>query len=166
MVWIMSCHHRRNPHHHRRSLAMVAEPPRDDLRASDAEREETVAALREHAGQGRLDLSELSERLDRAYESRTRAELAAVVDDFPRILPAARRESARAAERRELAGHVRAFVLVNVLLLVVWAATGAGYFWPMWPLLGWGIGVAARGRHALGPSVRRAGRHRPFSRTV
>lgn len=139
---------------------MVAEPPCDDLRASDAEREETVAALREHAGQGRLDLSELSERLDRAYAARTRADLAALVDDFPRIVPPARREAARAAERRELAGHVSAFVLVNVLLLVVWAATGAGYFWPIWPLLGWGIGVASHARQALGASVRH------FSQTV
>ena len=27
------------------------------------------------------------------------------------------------------------------LLVVIWALTGAGYFWPIWPMLGWGIGV-------------------------
>ena len=27
-------------------------------------------------------------------------------------------------------------VLATVLLVVIWAATGAGYFWPMWPALG------------------------------
>ena len=23
----------------------------------------------------------------------------------------------------------------------IWAATGAGYFWPIWVILGWGIGI-------------------------
>jgi len=32
---------------------------------------------------------------------------------------------------------------VNVALVCIWAATGAGYFWPIWPLIGWGIGVGA-----------------------
>lgn len=31
---------------------------------------------------------------------------------------------------------------VNVLLVVIWAVTGAGLFWPVFPILGWGIGVA------------------------
>jgi class 3 adenylate cyclase len=34
------------------------------------------------------------------------------------------------------------YVLVNVLLIGIWAASGGGYFWPVWPILGWGIGVA------------------------
>jgi hypothetical protein len=35
------------------------------------------------------------------------------------------------------------YVLVNSLLVVIWAVTNEGtYFWPMWPLLGWGIGLA------------------------
>jgi hypothetical protein len=28
-----------------------------------------------------------------------------------------------------------------VLLVLIWAVTGAAYFWPIWPILGWGIGV-------------------------
>jgi hypothetical protein len=28
------------------------------------------------------------------------------------------------------------------LLWVIWLITGAGYPWPVWPMLGWGIGVA------------------------
>lgn len=143
---------------------MAAEPPRDDLRASDAEREETASLLRDHAGHGRLDVAELGERLDHAYAARTRADLAAVVDDLPAIVAPGRREAARAAGRRELAGHIRTFVLVNVLLIALWAATGAGYFWPIWPLLGWGIGVASHGRQALGASARGSGHHRHASR--
>jgi hypothetical protein len=26
-----------------------------------------------------------------------------------------------------------------VLLVSIWVLTGAGYFWPVWPMLGWGI---------------------------
>jgi class 3 adenylate cyclase len=39
--------------------------------------------------------------------------------------------------------HLTVYLLVNVLLIGVWAASGGGYFWPIWPILGWGIGVAA-----------------------
>lgn len=37
-----------------------------------------------------------------------------------------------------------AYVLVNLFLIGVWYFTkGPGtYFWPMWPLMGWGIGLA------------------------
>ena len=39
--------------------------------------------------------------------------------------------------------HVTIFALVNLMLIAIWAASGGGYFWPIWPLLGWGIGVGA-----------------------
>jgi 2TM domain len=32
--------------------------------------------------------------------------------------------------------------LVNACLVGIWAVTGAAFFWPIFPLLGWGIGVA------------------------
>jgi hypothetical protein len=48
----------------------------------------------------------------------------------------------RLKEKRDFWGHVIAYILVNGLLVVIWWVTsdGAGHFWPMWPLLGWGIG--------------------------
>ena len=42
--------------------------------------------------------------------------------------------------QRNLVLHV-AYVVVNAFLVVVWAITGAGYFWPVWVMAGWGIGV-------------------------
>lgn len=33
------------------------------------------------------------------------------------------------------------YVAVNLFLVGVWAFTGRGYFWPIWVMLGWGIGV-------------------------
>ena len=41
--------------------------------------------------------------------------------------------------------HLTFYLLVNVFLIGVWAASGGGYFWPVWSLLGWGLGVAAHG---------------------
>jgi hypothetical protein len=46
-----------------------------ELRASDVDRERTVAALRHHAAVGRLSVDELSERSERAYAATTLREL-------------------------------------------------------------------------------------------
>ncbi len=48
---------------------------------------------------------------------------------------------ARIKKKREFAEHLVAYVLVNVLLIAIWAVTGAGFFWPIFVLLGWGIGA-------------------------
>jgi class 3 adenylate cyclase len=49
--------------------------------------------------------------------------------------------------------HLTLYVLVNAMLIGIWAASGGGYFWPIWPLLGWGIGLAG---HAA-PLIARQG---------
>jgi hypothetical protein len=42
------------------------------------------------------------------------------------------------------------YVIVNAFLVAVWYfSSGIGsYFWPIWPMLGWGIGVALQYFHA------------------
>jgi len=52
------------------------------LRASDAERERTAEALRHAAGDGRLTIEELDERLSSVYKAQTRAELERLVADI------------------------------------------------------------------------------------
>jgi len=54
------------------------------LRAGDADRESVAAVLRRAHEEGRLDTSELEERLARCYESKTFAELDALTTDLPR----------------------------------------------------------------------------------
>jgi class 3 adenylate cyclase len=49
--------------------------------------------------------------------------------------------------------HATVFAVVNTLLIGMWAASGAGYFWPIWVLLGWGIGL---GSHAAPLLARRS----------
>lgn len=54
-----------------------------------------------------------------------------------------RREAAvkRVKARHDFRSHLAVYAVVNALLVVIWAATGAGYFWPIWPIAGWGIGL-------------------------
>jgi hypothetical protein len=57
------------------------------IRASDAEREAVVARLQTAAGEGRLALEELAERLDRAFAAATRGELDTLTRDLPQERP-------------------------------------------------------------------------------
>jgi class 3 adenylate cyclase len=122
-----------------------------ELRASDAEREGTISALREHFAAGRLSDEEFIERSAEVYGAKTVAQLDGLVIDLPspappRPLPSPRRRSrAGRALATSVRIHLTVYLLVNLMLVVIWAVTGGGYFWPVWPLLGWGIGV---GSHA------------------
>jgi hypothetical protein len=45
-------------------------------------------------------------------------------------------------KRRDFYGHLLVYVLVNTFLVVIWAVVDAhGFFWPVFPIVGWGIGV-------------------------
>ena len=48
----------------------------------------------------------------------------------------------RITNKREFRNHALVYCAVNTLLVVVWGASGAGYFWPIWAIAGWGIGLA------------------------
>lgn len=63
------------------------EPASGALRASDAEREATVAALHLGLGEGRLDLAEADERTSAAYAARYRDELPPLLADLPTSPP-------------------------------------------------------------------------------
>jgi len=57
--------------------------PDASLRVSDAERDQTLRVLGEHAAVGRLTLDELEERSSRALAAKTRGELATLTGDLP-----------------------------------------------------------------------------------
>ncbi|MFC7583365.1 DUF1707 domain-containing protein [Nonomuraea antimicrobica] len=61
---------------------------RSELRIGDAEREQTMADLREHFAQGRLTHEELDERLDQTLAAKTVRDLAQVTADLPGQRPA------------------------------------------------------------------------------
>ncbi|HUZ39363.1 MAG TPA: 2TM domain-containing protein [Streptosporangiaceae bacterium] len=45
-------------------------------------------------------------------------------------------------KKRDFRGHLLVYVLVNAFLVVIWAVTDPhGFFWPVFVIVGWGIGV-------------------------
>jgi hypothetical protein len=63
------------------SLPGGSEPK--DLRASDRDRDRTAEILREAAGEGRLGMDELDERLNAVYAAKTYADLEPAIHDLP-----------------------------------------------------------------------------------
>lgn len=70
-----------------------------------------------------------------------------MVASAPEVLPASEeglREEAlrRLKGRRDFRAHLLAYVVVNGFLWSLWAVTTPGEFpWPIFPTLGWGIGI-------------------------
>ena len=69
------------------------EPDRASMRISDDDRHRIAEILREAAGEGRLDIDELDERLEATYAARTYADLVPITHDLP--VPASSAQSAR-----------------------------------------------------------------------
>jgi hypothetical protein len=126
-------------------------PPRPTdapaTRVSDADRARAVDLLAHHHGAGRLDLDEFDHRAAAAWNARTRADLRAQFTDLPDGPP--RGTTGRTRHPRTDPGtaiHAGVYLAVVVGLWVLWAVTGPGHPWPLYPMLGWGTGVVA---HAL-----------------
>jgi len=123
----------------------------DHLRVSDTEREHAATELREHASAGRLTMDELDGRVETALTARTQRELGALFED----LPAQPRREPSSRVRAKALGvriHAGAYLWASLAMIAIWAATGTGYFWPLWPILGWGIGVVSHtGACGFGP---------------
>jgi hypothetical protein len=47
----------------------------------------------------------------------------------------------RLKKKRDLQAHALVYVLVNAFLVAIWTVTGANFFWPVFPMAGWGIGL-------------------------
>ena len=111
-------------------------PPSADpgLRASDADREQLVDELEQHAIDGRLTTDEFEQRTGQAYEAKTVGELAALRRDLPatpRGQTLSRRQRRSDLTKRmlqETGGSAGLFVLCTV----IWLVSGAsGQFWPV-----------------------------------
>ena len=127
-----------------------------NLRVGDAERRETADRLQRHYVDGRLTAEELAERVRRATAARTRAELDAVLHALPPLFAPNTTETPsapapddtappphRRATRGDVRLHLTTYALTMLLLVVIWLiTTPGGYFWPIWPMIGWGFAVA------------------------
>jgi Domain of unknown function (DUF1707) len=101
-----------------------------DLRIGDAERDETMAQLREHFAAGRLTLDELTERIDGALAAKTQAHIDALLVDLPRSSrhPARVRQSAEDASdtARYFMAMLVLFALAALVLLAVFVQLRGG----------------------------------------
>ena len=121
------------------------------VRVGDREREKTADQLGQALAQGYLAMDEYETRLQAAFSGHTTAELHRLVADLPlaqlRRNDPRRREARRAAARRGVQVHLAAYLAMVVIVLAVWLAVGltagAWYFWPVWPIMGMGIGVVS-----------------------
>ena len=119
------------------------------VRVGDAERDRVIDQLADHHAAGRLTLAEFEDRMAAASTARTGADLAVLTADLP--APMVPQRPARPATwRLDLDPAVRTYLAVMALLWLIWLLTGTGYPWPIWPMLGWGIGVA--GHHRRSPA--------------
>lgn len=137
---------------------------RKDMRAGDSDRQAVADKLKQAMDEGRLDLAEYDERLQRAYAAKTYGDLKGLLDDLPEAnLPARakttepaptqaaplprRISSERAGQlvKAWLGGFGGIFVLGTVIWLV--SSIGSGdlqYFWPMWLLIPMVLGGLGR----------------------
>jgi hypothetical protein len=121
---------------------------RASLRASDADREQFVEALRQHHTEGRLTVEDLTERTERAYTARTLGDLDALATDLPPLQPAHPSAAPGLPPRMRPPGPERAaakarllrsslwYGILSLFLITVWALSGRDSFWPVWPILG------------------------------
>ncbi|MFC7673558.1 DUF1707 domain-containing protein [Mycolicibacterium sp. GCM10028919] len=119
------------------------------VRVGDRDREATATRLGQALAQGYLDMTEYECRVESAFTAQSRADLDALLADLPvhrmRLDDPARRAARNAAARLSVRLHLAAYALMVVIVLTVWLAValsgGTWYFWPIWPILGAGIGV-------------------------
>jgi len=119
-------------------------------RVGTVDREATVSLLTDATSQGYLDTDEFGTRTAAAYSARTRQDLQTLTADLPRDwvrrrAAAQRRDRNRAAARLGMRIHLAAYLAGSVLMIGIWLAVGiaagAWYPWPVWPILGWGLGL-------------------------
>lgn len=152
-------------------MNIMLEPP--EQYASEEEREWIAGFLRMNLAAGRLNATELEERLRNAYASRTIGDLRATLAKLPLPEPAQRQAAPvefpvsvlpfRGGHVDRRLEHTRsglfrlaiAYASTMALLVGVWLSTGMGYAWFVWPLLAGGLALAARAATLLG------GPHKP-----
>lgn len=56
----------------------------------------------------------------------------------------------RIKRKRDFQRQAVTLVAVSVLLIIIWAATGQGYFWPAFPIVAFALALATQAWHVYG----------------
>jgi len=60
----------------------------------------------------------------------------------------------RLRKKRDFVQHLAAYTMVNLVLTVIWWLTTPDvFYWPIFPLLGWGIGLAFHAIDTFAPAA-------------
>ena len=71
---------------------------------------------------------------------------------------------ARLKRKRDFGAHLFVYLVVNGFLIGIWAFIGAGFFWPVFLLFGWGIGLVLNALADARFWLRAAGGAQPWDR--
>ncbi|WP_436523986.1 DUF1707 SHOCT-like domain-containing protein [Actinoplanes sp. HUAS TT8] len=125
---------------------------REGMRAGDNDRQRVADQLKSALDEGRLDLNEYDERVQRAYSARTYGDLDGLLDDLPGTVPvqhaqiqpqspppvphpAAVRKDGHGG-RHTFGSALTAFLICTVIWAISSLSSGqAYYFWPAWVLI-------------------------------
>lgn len=126
-------------------------------RAGDADRQKVADQLRQALEDGRLTLTEYDERLGAAYGAQTFGELAPLTKDLPvQRQPVVPPPSPAPVEQQKLSRDERTLFIRRgtgwlggaSIMTGIWGiqsftdnVPGAHFFWPLFPLAFWGVGV-------------------------
>jgi hypothetical protein len=124
---------------------------RDDMRAGDSDRKAVADQLKAALDEGRLDLSEYDERLQKTYAAKTFGDLNGLLDDLPGTMPPERSQvqpvaaqahapatnEPQAAESSWLPRYLGPYGGVFLVCVLIWLITSVSaghlvYFWPVW----------------------------------
>jgi hypothetical protein len=136
---------------------------RDEMRAGDSDREAVASKLKSALDEGRLDLHEYDERLQKTYTAKTYGDLNGLLDDLPGTLPPQQSQvqgyqppvsspaPAAAGEQprsggNQMARWVGPYAGVILITTIIWAITCITshrllYYWPVWMLIPLVFGV-------------------------
>ena len=112
---------------------MTSPDPR--MRIADSDRERAMADLAGHYAEGRLDHEEYDERLDAIWTARTRADLALLFSDLPRLPAPVPQRPKPAAPRRSSAWQRVPLLPVLAVLIVLSLLTEAPFWLLVFPLM-------------------------------
>ena len=133
---------------------------REEMRAGDADRQAVADRLKTALDEGRLNLNEYDERLQKTYAAKTYADLDGLLDDLPGVAPPQRSQVAayqapqppmsEPVERQHNAlSWIGPYGGVVVVCILIWAISSFSsghltYFWPVWMLIPLVLGMFGR----------------------
>lgn len=151
---------------------MLGAMGREGMRAGDRDRQAVADQLKTALDEGRLDLNEYDERLQRTYAAKTFADLDGLLDDLPGTVPVQHAQvqpaagapvavpAAQPSPIARLAHWAGPYGGVIAVCVTIWAISSISshhlqYFWPIWMMIPLILGVAGQWHGGHGRSSRR-----------